>query len=61
MKFTSDQNSLVTNSIQNTVFYVVLKKVSNSGLKQHEGEKIMIEYIYLYLVNYYFLLLFLLN
>ncbi len=61
MKFTSDQNSLVTNSIQNTFFYVVLKKVSNSGLKQHEGEKIMIEYIYLYLVNYYFLLLFLLN
>ncbi len=55
MKFTSDQNSLVTNSIQSTFFYVVLKKVSNSGLKQHEGEKIMIEYIYLYLVNYFFI------
>ncbi len=36
MKVTSDQNSLVTNSIQNTLFDVVQKKVSHSGLKQHE-------------------------
>ncbi len=38
MKVTSDQNSFVTNSIQNTLFYVVQTKVNNSGLKQHEGE-----------------------
>ncbi len=38
MKVTSDQNSLVTNSIQNAFLYVVQKKVSHSGLKEHEGE-----------------------
>ncbi len=34
MKVTCDQNSFVIN----TFFYVVQKKVSHSGLKQHEGE-----------------------
>ncbi len=37
MTVTRDQNSLVTNSLQKTFFYVVQKKASHSGLKQHEG------------------------
>ncbi len=38
MKDTGNQNSFVTSSLQNTFFYVVQKKESHSGLKQHEGE-----------------------
>ncbi len=38
MTFTCNQNSFLTNSLQNTLFYVAWKKVSNLGLKRHEAE-----------------------
>jgi hypothetical protein len=37
-------NSLVTDILQNILFYVQLKKETHTGLKQHEGESMMTEY-----------------